>query len=85
MRKYNTMGQLEKVVCNQCKKEVICSGDILKEQFFSVRYSWGYFSGRDGETDEWDLCQDCYEKLVKSFQIACEVSEKTELMDESAI
>ena len=55
---------------------------ILKDQFFSVNQTWGYFSEHDGETDYWDLCQDCYKKLVQSFQIEPDVSEAAELMGE---
>lgn len=82
MRKYDQNHQLKKIVCNQCKKEVACVNGILKDQFFSVNQAWGYFSEHDGETDYWDLCQDCYKKLVQSFQIEPDVSEAAELMGE---
>lgn len=82
MRKYNKNGSLNKVVCNSCGHEAACSRGILKEDFFSACVDWGYFSVHDGETHQWDLCQDCYEKLVKSFKIKPDVSKRTELMSE---
>lgn len=80
MRKYSKDGSLARVVCNKCGKTAVCAGGILKEDFFSAKMTWGYFSERDGETDRWDLCQMCYDKLIKSFEIKPEISEETELM-----
>lgn len=80
MRKYSENGALRRVVCNCCGHSVQCAGGILKEEFFSARVSWGYFSDRDGQKDAWDLCQNCYDRLTESFQIAPEISEETELM-----
>lgn len=82
MRKYSKNGSLNKVVCNGCGHEVICSGGILKEEFFSARADWGYFSARDGETEQWDLCQECYERLIGTFVIKPDTKERIELMSE---
>ena len=73
MRKY------EKVICNQCKKELRSEGKYLKEGCFSVDYTFGYFSRKDGTMHRFDLCEDCYDKMVANFAIPVEEDEETEL------
>lgn len=82
MRIYDEKHKLLKVVCNQCLKETDAERGILKEDYFMVKKSWGYFSDRDGEVDSWDLCQSCYDKLIQSFKLKPSLCHKTELMDE---
>ena len=47
MRQYNEENQLEKVICNQCKKELILENGILKEGHFEGKQTFGYFSDKD--------------------------------------
>lgn len=37
---------------------------------------WGYFSGKDGETHRFELCEECYDRLTASFRIPVETEEK---------
>lgn len=71
---------LTKVVCNQCKREMLVENGMLKESCFSARHTFGYFSQMDGEIHEWDLCEDCYQKLIASFEIPITIQEETELL-----
>ena len=42
---------------------------------------WGYFSERkDGTVHRMDLCESCYDAWVRTFAIAPEVEQKTELI-----
>ncbi len=43
------------------------------EGVFRVDYEWGYFSEKDGERHSFDLCEACYDKLLRSFQIPVEI------------
>lgn len=70
MRMYETITEnnqkVEKVLCNCCGKE------ITKEQgYFSdhlhIEKQWGYFSQKDGRKDDFDICENCYDKFVNSF------------------
>ncbi len=74
MRKY------EKIVCNQCKKELKSDGKYLKEGCFSVDYKFGYFSRKDGIRHRFDLCEDCYDRLIGQFAIPVEEDVQTELL-----
>ena len=75
MRQYELKEQKEisKMICNQCGKEIPVSGGHAMEGVFSVDYEWGYFSEKDGERHSFDLCEACYDKLLRSFQIPVEI------------
>ena len=71
---------LEKVVCNRCGRELKLENGIVQEGVFQGEARFGYFSGRDGENHYFDLCEECYEHLIRSFQIPVTVEEETELL-----
>ena len=82
MRQYLDLDKrtLEKVVCNQCGRELRLENGILQEGVLSGEARWGYFSGKDGEKHTFDLCETCYDQLLKSFRIPAAVEEETELI-----
>lgn len=82
MRRYDAEidRQLEQVVCNQCKKELKVEKGYLKEGCFVADFSFGYFSKRDGIRHRFDLCEDCYNKMVAGFQIPVEEVQENELL-----
>ena len=73
-------GKLEKVICNLCKKEVQCKDGILPEGFFLAEAEFGYFSRKDGMRQRFDLCEDCYQKLIDGFFVPVEEEEEKELL-----
>ena len=68
MRKYldETNRELASVICNYCGKELLVENGILKEGCLKVDASFGYFSRKDGQNHKFDLCEDCYEKMITS-------------------
>lgn len=82
MRQYTDSEKrtLEKVVCNLCGRELRLEQGILKEGVFSGDTRWGYFSDRDGEHHQFDLCEECYERLIRQFRVPVSVEEETELL-----
>ena len=80
MREYDEQNQLIKMKCNTCTKEIKLEEQIIKEGCFSVDHSWGYFSSRDGIRHQFDLCEECYDKLVKGFSIPVTETENTEMI-----
>lgn len=64
--------QIEKIVCNMCKREIEVINGIPREDMLTVEKRWGYFSRKDNEIHHFDLCEDCYDKFVASFAIPLE-------------
>lgn len=82
MRQYvnSDKKNLEKVVCNWCGRDLKLENGVVLEGVFPGEARWGYFSGKDGEIHSFDLCEACYDHLLKSFQIPATVEEETELL-----
>lgn len=72
--------KLTNVYCNKCNKQVVVESEIVKEGIFSIDYHWNYFSGKDGEKHSFDICEECYDKLIKDFKIPVEETEYTEFV-----
>ncbi|NCC15497.1 MAG: hypothetical protein EOM28_03995 [Clostridia bacterium] len=73
MEEFNMKAQethtLTKVVCNCCGKEIPLVREGIWEEYFHGEKSWGYLSKQDGRQDSFDLCQECYEKMLETFKI----------------
>ena len=70
----------QEIICNCCKKVIQEQAGIPRREFRHVEKEWGYFSGKDGEIQEFDICESCYDAWVKSFQIPVKTIEVTELV-----
>lgn len=79
MKKYADKKNMQ-VYCNCCGRQMKVQGGILMEGAAPVQIDWGYFSGRDGETHKFDLCEDCYETIIKNFSVPVEVVRRKELL-----
>mgnify|MGYP006868007018 CR=1 FL=1 len=66
--------------CNACEKQIKMENGILKEDVFAGYKEWGYFSKKDLKVDRFYLCEECYEKIIKSFAIPIERIEKVEVL-----
>lgn len=77
MRQYRKetkeIGCVEKIVCNQCGKEIPVFNGHENEGVFHADYQWGYFSEKDGQRHRFDLCEKCYDSLLQGFQIPVEI------------
>ncbi len=82
MRVYKNVEEniLEMAKCNKCGKEILVKNGIIKDGVFSINYDWGYFSEKDGETHCFDLCEECYDKLINSFVIEPDININNELL-----
>lgn len=82
MRKYldENNRELDSVVCNYCGKELLVENGILKEGCLEVNSSFGYFSRKDGQIHRFDLCEDCYEKMIARFRIPVDCQETKEFL-----
>lgn len=59
--------ELETVICDCCGKEIAVKNGMATEDFLHIHKEWGYFSQRDGETDEFDICEDCFSAWTQGF------------------
>lgn len=66
--------------CNMCGKSINSHNGIFTEDVFEGYKEWGYFSSKDLEIHKFNLCEDCYERLVQAFKIPVQVYEKIEIM-----
>lgn len=72
--------ELVSVICNGCKKELAVENGILKEEGIQIKHTFGYFSQKDGQAEEFDLCEECYNKITGKFRIPAEKKDVTELL-----
>lgn len=56
---------LSKVICNGCGREI----PLERADYFHGEKTWGYFSEKDGRQDSFDLCEECYDKMMETFKI----------------
>lgn len=82
MREYSIAEKriLTAVTCNGCGRQLKVENGELKEGCFAGRQAFGYFSSMDGEMHSFDLCEECYRKMVNKFSVPVLVEEMTELV-----
>ncbi|MBP3337980.1 MAG: hypothetical protein J6L69_01080 [Lachnospiraceae bacterium] len=82
MRKYKDKetNQLSKVFCNRCGKKMKVKDGIIMEGNFSIEYNWGFFSNKDCERHIIDLCEDCYDEMVREFKVPVDIEQNVELL-----
>lgn len=73
IQKTEEIKEINKIICNQCGKEIPVVNGQAQEGVFSVDYSWGYFSEKDGERHSFELCEKCYDAMLKGFHIPAEI------------
>ena len=64
--------ETEKVFCNQCGKEIRKQREMFVEDYLCVEKRWGYFSKKDGDYHEADICESCWDSLCGGFKIGPE-------------
>ena len=80
MRKYKCNGEVETVICNCCGKKLAVWEGIVREGVLRVDHAWDYFSEKDGEVHHFDICEECYDQLVRTFKIPLDREEVLELL-----
>ena len=74
MRRYTMKErrETETIFCNGCGKEIKIKDGVIREGLLSVEKRWGYFSDKDNEVHRFDLCEECYDRMVSQFVILVE-------------
>lgn len=73
-------GIMNHLYCNKCAKQIKIEHDIPREDFLQIRKEWGFFSGKDGKTQEFLLCENCVEMLTRDFMIPAKLEDTKELL-----
>lgn len=68
------------ICCNSCGKSLKVENGILVEDAFEASKEWGYFSGRDMEVHHFNLCEECYDKMIAGFKVPVEIRKKLEVL-----
>lgn len=76
----DNMSEETVMYCNSCGKLLKVENGILKEDAFEATKEWGFFSEKDMEVHHFNLCEECYNKLVSKFKIPVEVKKKLEVL-----
>lgn len=71
---------MEKARCNCCGKTLKVEKDLIHEDYIFIKKSWGYFSKKDGITQEFLICEQCAEKLVAGFAVPVREYETKEMI-----
>ena len=74
------MRKKSQIVCNKCGKTVKYIEGLLKEDFCEIKKEWGYFSKKDMEVHKFNLCENCYDKMVEGFEVPIVIEEKSEAL-----
>ncbi len=80
MRVYSEQKELRQVVCNACLRELKVENGFLREECVHVDHDFGFFGARDGLSHSFDLCEDCYQKIVAGFLLPPQERERAELL-----
>lgn len=66
--------------CNVCGKKIVIEYGVFKEDMFEAQKEWGYFSKYDLEVHKFNICEECYDRMIASFKIPIEIRKKTEVL-----
>lgn len=80
MRNYDDNNEIKEVFCNKCRKELRVENGIIKEGCFEGNVVWGYFSSLDGKRHGFELCEECYHKMISEFAIPVTETDETEFV-----
>lgn len=72
--------KIKEIYCNKCGKKIEMKNEVLQEDVLQVDKVWGYFSKKDGIKHSFDLCEDCYDRIIESFKYPITEAEETELL-----
>lgn len=71
---------MKRIYCNKCGHEIKVINGIEHEDYVLISKKWGYFSQKDGKTQEFVLCEGCVEKLECEFAIPAVWKDTTEML-----
>jgi protein-arginine kinase activator protein McsA len=80
MKRYDEETKTEWMICNCCGQKIARQQEYDRVAVLTVSKVWGYFSKWDGSRHSFDICEDCYEKMIQSWKYPPDREEETELL-----
>lgn len=68
------------IYCNKCGRPICMEECVEKADYLKIEKKWGYFSNKDGMNQKINICEECYDEMIKGFRIPPEEEENTELL-----
>ena len=68
------------IYCNKCGRPICMEEAVEKSDYLRIEKNWGYFSNKDGICQNVNICEECYDELVETFEIPPSEKENTELL-----
>ena len=72
--------RLTELYCNKCGKQIKIENEVIREVNFSVDYRCVFFSVNDVRRHKFDLCESCYDEIIKSFEYPIEEADYNEFV-----
>ena len=63
---------ISEVRCNVCGAKIEPDDLGYYPDFLHIEKKWNYFSAKDGKEQNVDICEECWDKIVKTFAINAE-------------
>jgi hypothetical protein len=66
MRTYKTEPKkvVDEIVCDVCGESCSVTAPVVEHEYAELIATWGYFSDRDGEQFNIDLCENCFNDVL---------------------
>lgn len=63
---------VNEIYCNICGKKIEKDVHGYFSDHLHIKKTWGYNSTKDGACHELDICEECYDKILKNCKISVE-------------
>lgn len=57
--------KVDEVICDVCKRKIEKDSFGYIRDHIHIEKTWGYNSDKDGEHIEADICEECFDKIIK--------------------
>jgi len=68
-----TETEIDTVTCNFCGDLIRVNSDDYSD-YLHIEKGWGYFSNKDNQCHSFDMCGDCYDKMIDNIKISVEIT-----------
>lgn len=59
--------ETDAIICDACGKEIRKNKFGEFDDFYHIEKTWGYHSDKDGRHDSFDICEECYDRMLEAI------------------